>query len=177
MNIIKTIIAVLFFLILTKSWGQEFEGILWIEGQKLTWSDFKGVPPSDSKAVAVTGSGITYKFSSYFKKGKKQIDFNVSTYFYPNSSWYKPELCDSLILSHEQLHFDITEIYARKMRKELDRTSFSKNIKAEVRAIYNKINKELNDFQNLYDTSTNYSRNEEQQIIWNKKITRVLRQK
>lgn len=175
MNALKHILFLILFLTIVIVKAQDYETILWEENKKLSWEDFRGIPPKSSVAAAITGSGITYKFSSYYKNGKQRVKFTVSTFFYPNSSWYRPHLCNDLILGHEQLHFDITEIYARKMRKQLDRTSFSKNIKAEVRAIYKKINKELNDFQNLYDTSTNYSRNEEQQIIWNKKIANELK--
>lgn len=177
MDVLKSILFIFFFLVFSVSKAQDYETIVWAKDRKLTWKDFKGTPPEDSGAAAITGSGITYKFSTYYRGGKRRVEFNVSTFFYPNSSWYRPHLCNDLILGHEQLHFDITEIYARKMRKELDSTSFSKNIKEEVRAIYKRINKELNDFQNLYDASTNYSRNEEQQIIWNKKIADALRRK
>ena len=150
MNVAKHIIIVLFFLTSFLGEAQEYETILWEKGKKLSWKDFKGKPPQNSGAAAITGSGITYQFSSYYRNGRRQLDFTVSTFFYPNSSWYRPELCNNLILSHEQLHFDITEIYARKMRKELARTNFSKNnVKREVKTIYNRINKELSNFKDL----------------------------
>ena len=77
-------------------------------------------------------------------------------------------------MGHEQLHFDITEVYARKLRQELAKTKFSKNAKAEVKEIYRNILKELNDFQNKYDSETNFSRDTVQQLIWNKKIKKAL---
>ena len=54
------------------------------------------------------------------------------------------------------------------------KTSFTKNVKAEVRAIYKKTLRELNDFQNKYDEETDFSRNVPQQIAWIKKIERAL---
>ena len=71
-------------------------------------------------------------------------------------------------------HFDISELYARKMRKRLEATHFSRNVKAEVKAIYREILKELSDFQSTYDEETNFSRNREQQLRWNQKIKEVL---
>ncbi|MEP3571107.1 MAG: DUF922 domain-containing protein, partial [Flavobacteriaceae bacterium] len=102
------------------------------------------------------------------------LDFEVNAYFYPNESWYKPKICDDIILSHEQLHFDISELFARKMRAKLKRTSFSDNVKAEIRKIYRETLKELKDFQELYDWETNFSRNTEKQLEWNKKIAEAL---
>jgi DNA-binding transcriptional regulator GbsR (MarR family) len=56
------------------------------------------------------------------------------------------------------------------MRQIMDAAIFTKNVKAEVKAIYREINKELAAFQQVYDRETDYSRNIEQQLSWNKKI-------
>ena len=61
------------------------------------------------------------------------------------------------------------------MRKLLKETKFTKNVKSEVRAIYRQINKELAEFQNLYDDETNFSRDREKQFLWNKKIAEALK--
>ncbi|MGB5821164.1 MAG: DUF922 domain-containing protein [Saonia sp.] len=175
MDTVRIIYAFVFFCAADFVHAQEFDTILWNAEQKLSWKDFKADPPKGGPAAAVTASGITYQFSSTLKGNEIALDFKVSTFFYPNKSWYKPELCDTVVLGHEQLHFDISELFARKMRKRLGETKFSKQIKAEVRAIYKKILRELSDFQNRYDTETNFSRNREQQFLWNKKVQEALR--
>ncbi|NHF61330.1 DUF922 domain-containing protein [Flavobacteriaceae bacterium TP-CH-4] len=152
------------------------ETIAWTPNTRLNWNNFKG-RPSNSRAAAVTASGISYTFSSMINGDDVQLDFRVSAHFYPDQSWYQPALCDSVILGHEQLHFDISELYARKMRKRLAETKFTKNVKAEIKAIYREITKELNDFQNHYDEETNFSRNREQQFEWNDKIGAALGRK
>jgi len=103
-----------------------------------------------------------------------EVDFTVRTYFYPQKSWYKPEICNAVILSHEQLHFDIAEMFARKMRQQLAATRFTSNIKAEVREIYEQINRELADFQRQYDRETDFSRYVAQQEAWNDAIKEAL---
>ena len=60
------------------------------------------------------------------------------------------------------------------MRKRLEETKFTKNVKAEIKKIYSEITAELNDFQNRYDDETNFSRNREQQLLWNEKIGKAL---
>lgn len=153
---------------------QEEETIPWSEDRKLTWEDFKGKPLKTEWAAATTASGISYEFSTSGTLDNLKVDFKVHTDFYPQKSWYRPEMCNSVVLSHEQLHFDISELFARKMRRRLNETSFTRNVKAEVRKIYRETLKSLTAFQNKYDHQTNFSRNIEQQLIWNKKISEAL---
>jgi hypothetical protein len=155
---------------------QDYETIAWSNENKLTWADFQGKAPNNGRAAATTASGISYQFSTVGSNGEIEIDYKVSTFFYPNKSWYQPHLCDTLILSHEQLHFDISELFARKMRNRLATSKFTQNVKAEVKQIYKEILEELEDFQNRYDDQTNFSRDMEQQLIWNTKIAEALKQ-
>lgn len=173
MGIVKYIFV--FFLGITLVGAQEYDTLLWQEGEKLTWDDFKGKPPLINRAAATTASGITYRYSASRAKGKMEVDFEVSTYFYPQKSWYQSSLCDSVILEHEQLHFDISELYARKLKNRLESREYSKNVKVEVRKIYKKVVEELNDFQNKYDAETNFSRDREKQIVWQATIVAALK--
>ena len=150
--------------------AQEYESIPWSE-KRLTWKDFRGAAPLSDRVAATTASGISYQFSTSGTRNSFKVDFEISTHFYPNESWYKPDLCDDVILSHEQLHFDISELFARKLRKGFSEATFThENVKQKIKALYKRNNRELNDFQNQYDTETNFSREREQQLIWNEKI-------
>ena len=164
----------LLFIIMGFNDSQDYETIAWSPENKLTWEDFKGEAPNNARAAATTASGISYQFSTNASSSEIELDYLVSTFFYPNKSWYQPSLSDSLILSHEQLHFDISELYARKMRNRLASSSFTQNVKAEVKQIYKEVLEELEEFQNLYDDQTNFSRDLEQQLIWNNKIEEAL---
>ncbi|WP_273276882.1 DUF922 domain-containing protein [Maribacter polysiphoniae] len=171
--------AVKYFLVFLTTIGlgraQEYETIAWSPVYKLTWKDFKGEVPENDRAAAVTASGITYQFSTQGTKDAMEIDFKVTTFFYPNKSWYQPHLCDSFILGHEQLHFDISELYAQKMRERLEAANFTQNVRAEVKLIYREILEELEAYQDLYDTQTNFSRDSIQQSVWAVKIKEALR--
>lgn len=157
--------------------GQEIEeGVLWNPNIRLTWADFKGKVPPAAVPAATTASGISYTYSANLLHHEVHLDYEVNAYFYPNESWYKPEVCDENTLSHEQLHFDISELFARKMRNRLERTSFSDDVKAEIRKIYKEILEELKDFQDQYDWETNFSRNREKQLEWNQKIAQALQE-
>lgn len=153
--------------------AQDYEVIVWSPDLNLTWSDFKA-QPSNNRAAATTASGITYRYTTDVIGDVMKVDFTITAHFYPNKSWYRPELVDTHILEHEQLHFDISEIFARKMHERMATTKFTRNVRKEVRKIYNQINKEMNDFQDTYDTETNFSRNREQQEFWKQKIDELL---
>lgn len=166
---------ILWFLLIGFSPAQDYETISWSE-KKLTWKDFKEEPPISDRVAATTASGISYRFSTSGTRKEYKVDFEINTHFYPNKSWFKPELCDDVILSHEQLHFDISELFARKLRKELSEATFThENVKKNIKTLYNRNNKELNEFQNRYDSETNYSRNREEQAAWNEEIAEKLK--
>lgn len=122
-------------------------------------------------AVAVTSSGITFGYSITQTDTKEVVSYTseVHAHFYPEQSWYKIERADNHILGHEQLHFDITELYARKFRYRISQLKLSNTIRRQLKGIHNDINAELSKMQNTYDSETDYSRNFEAQAEW--KIT------
>lgn len=148
--------------------------MVWKADRKLTWNDFKGPIPPDASPAATTASGISYEYSANLIHHEVKLDFEVTAFFYPNESWYKPTICDAHILQHEQLHFDISELFARRMRMKLQQTSFTENVKAEIRKIYRQTLKELEDLQDKYDWETNFSRNPGAQERWNQRIKEAL---
>lgn len=157
-------------------YGQEEEqGLPWRADWRLTWEDFQGAVPMGASAAATTASGISYSYQAQWEgKGAVEVVFDIQAHFYPSESWYRPEVCDEHILKHEQLHFDIAEIFARKLRQRLEAKTFTKNIKAEVKQIYQKTVRDLSKFQNQYDRETDFSRNRENQLLWNELIGRML---
>ncbi|MEO6348897.1 MAG: DUF922 domain-containing protein [Aquaticitalea sp.] len=153
------------------------EVIEWRDNLKLTWGQFKGTPKTNNSAAALTASGISFEFSVK-QTENRIIDFNtkVQAHFYPNKSWYIKEKSDAAILAHEQLHFDITELYARKFRKQIAQLQVSNNLKAELQALNQKIVKQLNVAQNRYDKETNNSTNIVLQAKWNNDVKAELAQ-
>ncbi|WP_394749763.1 DUF922 domain-containing protein [Spongiimicrobium salis] len=174
MRTLKNIGFGILLLICSIGFSQE-EEIPWSASRKLVWTDFKGAPQNNSDAAATTASGISYGFSAQMdSRGNTVVDYEVNAFFYPNESWYKPSLSSDLILSHEQLHFDIAELFARKMRAQLSKMTFSKNVKKEIRQVYQSTIKALQAYQREYDRATNFSRNREQQLLWVEKINKAL---
>lgn len=170
----KGIIAICLLLGFVLSAQEKEEGIPWQSKQNLNWSDFKGKIPKDAAAAATTASGITYTYSANIWYHEVKVTMDITAFFYPNQSWYRPELVNDRVLQHEQLHFNITELYARKMRLTVERTSFTENVKEEIQKIYKDTLKEMRDLQDRYDWETSFSRNADAQQRWNKRISEAL---
>lgn len=143
------------------------EIITWNPENKLSWKDFKAVPIQKENLVALTASGITFEY-----KIKKTDDIvvsfstKVSSHFYPDKSWCNKDKVDDYILSHEQLHFDITEIFARKLRQRIEALKPSESIKKELNKAYAVNNKALHKLQMEYDHETRHSINRKAQVKW-----------
>ena len=76
------------------------------------------------------------------------------------------ERADDYVLAHEQLHFDITELHVRKLRKQIDGVRVSQNLDQILNALHKNINKALTDMQNQYDADTNNSMDKNAQAKW-----------
>ena len=76
------------------------------------------------------------------------------------------------VLAHEQKHFDIDELYARKLRKQVKENTYTSysNLKTKSDSLYNVIDKEMDIFQDKYDEETDGSMNGDKQREWNKKV-------
>jgi hypothetical protein len=149
---------------------QKDEAVLsWNESYSLNWSDFHAKPNINLSAVAITVSGITFGFSVKQTDSNRVLSFttDVHAHFYPEQSWYKKGQADTHVLGHEQLHFDITELFARKFRMRIKSVKVSNNVNRELKLIHKNILKEMSQMQDTYDYETNFSRNFEAQIKWN----------
>lgn len=144
--------------------------IQWSAERKLTWQDFKAQPDKNSTNAALTSSRINIDFG-YSNSGLK---YNIKCGFDQNLSWGR--IKNDYILAHEQGHFDISEIHARKLYKFLRAYKFNlRTVSTDVSKIYDTVMKEHHAFQNQYDLETNYSRDPGQQNAWKNKIDSILR--
>jgi hypothetical protein len=102
--------------------------------------------------VALTASGITFGYAVK-TSGERIIDFTTSgeAHFYPNKSWYLKDRRNTYILAHEQLHFDITELYARMFRAQLKGLVVTQNVKDQMQRLHKAINEAVDETQKRYD--------------------------
>jgi len=148
------------------------EGIVWSQSRKLSWDDFQSEVDSQETLHAMTATNIDVKAHCY----GNLIKYDVKSVFVTEESWSKNKLSAKL-LAHEQLHFDLTEIHARLLRKKL-----SENINLcskggdELDKLTSKQFSDWKQEQDQYDEETNHGLDEVKQKYWEALISLRLHQ-
>ncbi len=129
--------------------------VLWQENKPLTKQHFKG--PVDTKSKFMSNTNTTLNIRIIKQRG---VTAEVTNYFDPAKSWIKPNATNE-ILKHEQLHFDITEIYARELRKRIKHlqknTSDADVLNMEIKFAFKQYARLMEKEQTRYDSETNHS--------------------
>ncbi len=119
---------------------------------------------ANSKFYANTNTQLSITITK-----KQNVTADAVAYFDPYKSWIRPSSPTSVI-QHEQLHFDITEIYARELRKQIKILSLLKmkpeEHKAKLTNLYNTVAHQLRNDQARYDVESQHSLNIPMQKKW-----------
>jgi predicted secreted Zn-dependent protease len=143
--------------------------LTWNAARKLTWSDYKAKPNPNSDASATTRTylAIDYHIST------DNFSYTIRSSFSRSFSWGRDKT--DYILSHEQGHFDLAEVFARKLHKRMSEYRFDKRtFQKELKKIYDEVATEKAATQEQYDRETRHSIDTEKQAEWLKKISRML---
>jgi len=185
--------------------------IKWNKDRPLTlddfqnWEDYRKRNNNNSIHMAITGHRWRFPWKLEPIKDKpgyfqfKEVEA-VST-FVKEESWIKdqkysmfPEITQEEILRHEQNHFHIREIYARKVNvllkskiigkefpyrhnKAIESTNDAifKSAGKILEETFKDLEKEMIKMENDYDNETSYGINRVKQEEWNKKIEDLLK--
>jgi len=153
--------------------------IMWSKDKKISWSDFKGAVDENDEYKARSCIKIVQNENYKFKGSILTATIDVRATFNPNCSWARLEIKEDVsLLSHEQGHFDIAEIYDRKLRKALKELPSSSGIIAEnnISNLIDKYCAGMDSEGTLYDTETNHSQDVKKQQEWNAKIIKHLKE-
>ncbi|OFY83920.1 MAG: hypothetical protein A3F72_07945 [Bacteroidetes bacterium RIFCSPLOWO2_12_FULL_35_15] len=149
--------------------------VAWKNSQTLTWQNFKAQADNASKLAALSTCKISTK--NNVRDDSDSIEFIIESYFVSNESWVKSSEKNDYLLKHEQGHFDLNEIYARQIRKELTKTKFTLGtLNLVFKDIVKKYFNQLNAVQELYDSETKHSKDKKKQEEWNIKISTQLKE-
>lgn len=127
----------------------------WSSGRKLSWQDFQGKAPvyEQQHVAAITACGIGYYTNSVTARERPAI--TVYNSFYIQDSWVRHDVADERVLQHEQGHFDLCEIYTRKLRQQFAAANITgANMKRELARIYNLVTSEYEARQQAYEAET-----------------------
>lgn len=142
--------------------------IHWSPQRKLTWDDFKGTLSATSYfnfgAVSSCDLKMETNRLSVFKKPKFYTEAVFNCYI----SWVRPRARgDSTTLAHEQCHFDIAELYRRKLQQQLQQPGISVlELEEAVKRMSRDIGKQMAKRNDVYDEETDHGLNRQRQQEW-----------
>lgn len=151
--------------------------ITWNKSYKLKWEDFSGKLNPNVFAYAVTSYKIDIIPENVSVDSNDTIlnyqDLDVQANFYKNQSWTVSKDLD--LLSHEQLHFDIAELYARKIKARFSELKALKEKRFSVYwNEYSMLWKACRQLQKEYDIETNHGAKKTENDEWVLKINTLL---
>jgi hypothetical protein len=148
----------------------------WSAARRLTWSDFRGRPPGEGREVAKTAYALFYAW----KCRGSAFDFRVIAAFRPRQSWVKAVALNDTVLrrtalGHEQTHFDLAEVHARRMRQYFGALAGAcRKTDGELTGLAGRLIAEEKAEQQRYDAETNHGLRSDEQAAWTAEVARQL---
>jgi hypothetical protein len=148
------------------------DSICWQKSYKLKWSDFTGKKPATSLVWHTAGCAASIYAKGCIDKGIP--NYRITNYFIKSLSWVTDSLSKGG-LEHEQLHFDIAELYARKIRKAIEELR-KKKLKrySNYEQVINRLLDEREAMDVKYDKETFHSMDLDKQKEWSNVIIAAL---
>ncbi len=110
----------------------------------------------------------------YQKENNGQRMFYVEAILLKSQSYMKVET--PYLLKHEQLHFDICELNARRLRQKISLKDFTKvkDVVAVLNKLYDKTNEEYRKDEQRFDEDTQHGINAAKQQVWIESIAKQM---
>jgi hypothetical protein len=146
----------------------------WRPDRKLTWEDFKGKP--DRHLEANVAARTSCRFGILVDTSNaSNVTVVVTNEFIRHQSSVRPERKTPSLLAHEQLHFDLCEVYARILREKLTNTRLSlHNANRVATDIFLEVYKTYKERQWAYDEETHHGLEQAPQQRWAQNIEKEL---
>jgi hypothetical protein len=141
----------------------------WSNIDRLRWCDFKCKIPENGENSYLTAI-TSYRLIAIPFRNEDLLNYDVKLFFKKFESWTRDTT--DYLLSHEQLHFDIAELYARKLRKTIQGLLevTQRPTENDFESVIKKIYAENKNFQREYDEATIHGLDQEAQKKWTEKI-------
>ncbi len=142
--------------------------IIWSAARLLTWNDFKKVKNKKEDVQKKAISSIGLRFIAVYNQ-YKTCSFEVVPYFDKKHSRITAKRSE-LLLKHEQYHFNIAELLARKFREHQDTLDQEKLEKNEYELVINWYKRVYKSYQDNYDSATKHGADVKNQKNWKRKL-------
>jgi len=152
-----------------------YDTIRWDPNYKLKWEDFQGKADPASTFSAQSNCMFSFRSGIEYKGGVMKLSLYLYPCFTKKASWVVPENKQDGLLAHEQLHFDICELYIRRLRKTIAARELSVlDPGKEIQDEFEKAWKDYQSAQSQYDRETRHGLIRDQQESWVKKVNEEL---
>lgn len=147
--------------------------ILWSATRRLAWTDYHATPPPRRDVSALTSYALS--FDNDCDGGTYHV--RIVAAFLQEKSWVDPAVLTQpdvsrLMLEHEQTHFALAELHARKMRKAIAAlTEPCRMTEEQRRAIVAPFVDEDRATQRRYDRETSNGRDMRWQAEWIRNVS------
>jgi hypothetical protein len=169
----KKIVLLIISCLILFSFSEDSIFINWHERRALNWKDFQGKPRVDNSDIRSAGTicGLTLTADL----DGNNLTIHVDCTFNKLLSWAKKDLVSDYELNHEQGHFDIAEINARRCRHSISIFIFKDaTFYHDMDSIGSYYDAQSVREQDQYDLETKHSRNRGEQELWNRRIIQEL---
>ena len=129
--------------------GQDASSLEW--GRPISYDDFQSKPDEADTAAANISVSILL---GYGNTQNNTLRFKVVAVMDKNESWIKDGFRKAHILKHEQGHFDIAQIFARKLAAELKKRLYTPRDVRILSELYDDFLHQMNEVQVRYDDET-----------------------
>jgi hypothetical protein len=165
-------------------------GVVYWSDHPLCWSDFCATPPVGiEQSNWVASPKLVISWSATFTATRKGATWTstvtsltVTNYVDPASSWAVPSRTSAEALHHEQLHFDLHEVYRRLLESTLRPMSCQASTdSASLQALNSLLNstsvailERAEAAQLAFDRETAHGTNSQAQAVWEDRIADLL---
>ncbi len=147
----------------------------WRPDKKLNWNHFRAASDPDSEFHALSSTGISLSATSKIFRDDIEVDFQIYCFFNPQESWVKSDKHSAALLAHEQLHFDIAEVFTRKLKRQLNSIRFHpRDYQQQIDEVFESLLEEMDEIHNRYDRETEHGINATAQAKWNHMVQKKL---
>jgi len=170
--------------------SQETDQFPWSADRPLLWDDFQGKPPAQAQDMMEAAQihmtirwqlQLTMEYDCQLQLWTALIDrssLTVTNTMVPASSWVDRGRQNSGTLSHEQRHFDVNEVYRRKLQAALapltaeggTADAAKQALQALIDTASQEILSQLANTQARYDQETRHGTDLQAQAAWNNRI-------
>jgi hypothetical protein len=143
--------------------------VFWEAERKLTANDFKRKMSDEDQYFS---GGTSARIACSYFRSDTGLTAQITSIFSGHDSFLRQDRNLPKILKHEQIHFDICEIYAREIRKQLSLTTFdSCSFKEGLNALCFKAIQEMESRQACFDEEISNTPVRKNAIaLWNRQI-------